>query len=313
MAKIGIFKKIAALATAIAIVVCFAVSAGAVSVTTTTSYVNGANGDISVEVTIIGDDIAGKNVSYYAYKGTDPVHIDQIDDFNGNETISYVTSDANLNSEVKVGYTGASVATPSQIDGDKVEWNGTPVYIPTKATAATVRFATSATSVVPGYNATGATITSAEITSGYLTVVLSNISAEKENINLTIETKTEAVVQLIDAAFVYSNGHDDIASGVDTEVGDRKLTAIGKVKGNPTEFGIIVTADSSNPAADDKYKAVASTVDVANKTAEGYYAIQLIDTEAEGGDLLNANRYYVAAYADEDVTAFEQVSIEHLN
>lgn len=310
MAKIGIFKKVAALATAIAIVLCFALTAGAVSVTTTTSYVDGAEGDILVEVTIQGEEIVDKSVSYYAYTSEgSPVYIDQIEEGSEEIFFDYVTDDANLNSAVKVGYTGASAATPSQIDGNTVTWGEAVAYIPTEATEATVTFETEATDVL-SYDAEGADIVSIIPVAGEsLTVVLENIEGP---VTLDIQFKAQATAQLVDAAFVISNGHDDIASQVgqegefaDTRWGrDKKLTAIAKVTGSDV-YGVIVS-ETAEYTADDMFQA-------AGKTANGYFAVQLIDLDDDEYVLLDKNSYVVAAYAGETVSETKTVEIDDLS
>lgn len=302
MAKIGIFKKVAALATAIAIVVCFAVTAGAVEVTTFTSYVDGAAGDILVEVTIAGDDIVDKSVSYYAFdEGGSPVYIDQIEGGSSEIFFDYVTSDANLNSDVKIGYTGASAAKDAKVEGNTVTWGDAVVYIPTEATEATVTFATEATSLA-SYTADGASIVGTPaLTAGEsITVVLESISGP---VTLTIETVEQATARLIDSAFVVSNGHDDISTAAGTEGAfadttygkDLKLTAIAKVTGADV-YGVIVS-ESESYTADDKFQA-------AGKTANGFYAVQLIDIDGDEYELLDRSKtYHVAAYAGDDVVS----------
>lgn len=308
MAKIGIFKKIAALATAIAIVVCFAVTAGAVSVSTTTSYLDSAEDDILVEVTITADDddILDKSVSYYAYNNEGPVYIDQIEDGSTEIFFDYVTKNANLNSDVRVGYTGASEAEEAYVDGDKVTWGDAPAqYIPTGATEATVRFATEATKVVGTPSVDGAEFAvDPDIVGGYLTVVLTGISAEKENVELTIETETEATVELIDAAFVICAGGNDTGKlEAVTSKNDRKLTAIGKAKGT-NDFGIIVSATASYKD-DNKFQAIANNGTMDGITANGYYAVQLIDDVSDDIEFLTADAYYVGAYADTAVDMYK--------
>ena len=108
MAKIGVFKKITALVAAIALVVCFAVSAGAVEVITTTSY---SGNDISVSAKVTGV-AEGANVTYYAYNGEIPVHIDQDKaDETQSVTFNFTTDAAYLKSAVKVGVTNVDEAT----------------------------------------------------------------------------------------------------------------------------------------------------------------------------------------------------------
>lgn len=307
MAKIGIFKKIAALATAIAIVVCFAVTAGAVDVSTTTSYVDGNDGDILVEVTISGDEIVDKSVSYYAYNDEGPVFIDQIEDGSNEIFFDYVTENANLNSTVKVGYTGASAAETAVVDGDQVTWgDAAPQYIPTAATEATVRFATEATKVVGTPTVTGADFAADPyISAGFLTVVLENISADQGDVALTIETETEATVEIIDAAFVICAGANDTGKyGAVTSAGDRKLTAIGKAKGAKV-YGIIVSA-TADYTDDNKFQAIANNGTMDGITANGYFAVQLIDDVSDGGaTFLPEDAYYVGAYADAAVDMYE--------
>ena len=305
MAKIGIFKKVAALATAIAIVLCFAVTVSAeVTVTTKTSYFGIKNEDIKVEVKIAGEEIADKSVSYYAFDSEgSPVYIDQFDDGNATVTFDYVTDTADLYSDVKVGYTGADAATSSQIDARTVTWDKSegedPVaYIPTEATEATVTFATDATAV------TSCTADKAEVnyelTSGEsITIILSKISGP---VTLTIETQAQAIAKIIDAAFVVSNGSDDIVitdenkDVVDTAWRQHvKLTAIGKVTG-ATDYGVIVCEKDATYTEDDWFKAVA-------KTTSGHFAVQLIDDNSDDATFINKNKKYdVRAYADTTVS-----------
>ena len=309
MAKIGIFKKVAALATAIAIVVCFAVTAGAVvEVTTMTSYVDGAEGDILVEVTIAGD-FVDKSVSYYAYNDEgSPVYIDQFEDVTDEIVFDFVTESANLDSDVKIGYTGADAAEDAKVDGKKVTWGDAVAYIPTEATDATVVFATEATDVV-SYSATGAKISAKPIAGeGFITVILTEIDTESDDpVVLEIETKAQATAKIIDAAFVVSNGHDDIKitdenrEVVDTEWRKHvKLTAIGKVTG-ATEYGVIVCEKDATYTADDKFQA-------AGITKSGHFAVQLIDDNSDDATFINRNKQYdVRAYAD--ATDSEKVTV----
>ena len=305
MAKIGIFKKVAALATAIAIVVCFAVTAGAVvEVTTMTSYVDGAEGDILVEVTIAGD-FVDKSVSYYAYNDEgSPVYIDQFEDVTDEIVFDFVTESANLDSDVKIGYTGADAAEDAKVDGNTVTWGDAVAYIPTEAKVATVTFETEATDVLSS-SAENATITSIVPNSGKsLTVMLSDI---KGAVTLDIQFKAQATAQIIDAAFVVSNGSDDIKitdenrEVVDTEWRKHvKLTAIGKVTG-ATEYGVIVCEKDATYTADDKFQA-------AGITKSGHFAVQLIDDNSDDATFINRNKQYdVRAYAD--ATDSEKVTV----
>lgn len=317
MAKIGIFKKIAALATVVAIVLCFAVTASAaVSVTTTTSYLSGNEGDIVVNVEIAGEEIVGKSVSYYAFNNAGPVYIDQIEDGTAEIAFDYVTTSANLNSDVKIGYTGASEAEDATVDAYSVTWGTAVEYVPNGETEATVTFATEATSIV-SIEAEGADYVSHVLTPGEsLVVVLEHIEGD---VTLTVtEGAASAIVELIDAAFLISDGHDDTLEAIaNTKAGDRKLTAIGKVK-NADVFGIIVSESSvaEGYTADEKYQAIANNGTIDGMTANGFYAIQIIDDTAEKTYLDDAKAYYVAAYGDDtvseekEVTARQQVVID---
>ncbi len=306
MAKFGIFKKVAALAMAVALVLCFAVSAGAVTVTTSTSYLDGNEGDILVEVTVAGEELVGKSVTYYAYDSSNnPVYIDQYEDTTADGAyFEFATDDANLNTGVKVGYTGASDATPSQIDAYTVTWGDQVVYIPNNADVATVKFATTATSV-EAISATGATVVDKNIAagSGYLTVILGDITG---NVTLNVTVGAEVVVETIDAAFLISNGSDDHHQLADTAAGDRKLTVVGRVL-NADEFGVVL-AEKDGIATGEKYRAIATQGDLQGKTSEGYYAIQFID-DSETDKWLDATKSYdVAAYGDNEVAAPKTVT-----
>lgn len=101
------FKKIIALAMAIALVVCFAVSTSAMEVATTTKYVDG---QANVEVTVNVTDAAEGYVTYYAKNGSTPVYVDQASVGNdGAASFKFKTAAANINSTVIMGNTGDTI------------------------------------------------------------------------------------------------------------------------------------------------------------------------------------------------------------
>ena len=116
MVKTGVFKKIAALTAAVTLVGSFAVGASAVGISTTTTYVQGSENQkvaVTATVTDAGSEV---EVTYYATNSSgDVVYVDQdTASTAGSATFNYVTAAANLKSDVKVGYTGATAATPSE-------------------------------------------------------------------------------------------------------------------------------------------------------------------------------------------------------
>ncbi len=322
-------KKIIALVAAIALVVCFAVSASAtVNVLTTTSYVTGTN-DIKVNVTVTGID-EGTNVTYYAKNGAADVHIDQAKATATGASFEFNTAATNLESTVKVGYTGASAAEDAVIEGYEVTYPTGSKVIPTAATTVTFPYTLGEGKVFNTVTVTAgtATVASADYAEGNVTVIFTSISSDVTlavaTTDAPIETPT-ATAQAIEAAAVVVKANDKYDEGIkidgvkesldkdaaDVEdeeviaganadkVGDRKLTVIGKVSAAEA-YGIVIseteiTTGVINAAAFAELNSYAG----ATKNDEGVFAIQLIDTSVEATDAFvkAGTTYYTAVYA----------------
>lgn len=315
------FKRIAALAMAIALVVCFAVSASAISVATTTQYVAGDESKVNVTVNVTdGGDAA--YVTYYATKDSTPVFIDQEALDGGNATIQYQTAATNLKGSVIVGYTDGA-ATNWSINGYTVSagaYTVTPSVIPNdKDTTATVKIAYTASEnkKFEKVEPTNATVTSAtEAADGTITVVLANVTGD---VTLTVKeqaaTAPDAKVTYIDGAAI-KVGEDNLGEDpANTAVkGNRKLTVIGQFTGNAKEYGVAISSTEAitkaNIAAAEKYAAL-------GKNTNGVFAVQLID---EGEDVVGAViqsgvNYYAAIYAELEngdyvITASDVITVE---
>lgn len=329
MAKNGVFKKIAALTLAIALVVCFAVSASAINVLTTTAYVTGTE-DIKVNVTVTGID-EGANVTYYAKNGAADVHIDQAKATASGASFEFNTAATNLESTVKVGYTGASAAADAVIEGYTVTYPAGSKVIPTAATTVSFPYTLGEGKVFEAVNVSAgtATIANAEYANGNVTVTFTAISSDVTlavvEAAAPIETPT-ATAEAIEAAAVvvkanaeYDEGikidgvkesldkdaadvkDADVIAGANADkVGDRKLTVIGKVSA-ASAYGVVIseteiTTGVINAAAFANLNSYAG----ATKNDEGVFAIQLIDTSAadsEDAFVKAGTTYYTAIYA----------------
>ncbi len=317
MAKNGVFKKIAALAMAIVLVVCFAASASAVNVATKTTYA--ANNEIKVEVAVTGV-AAGVNVTYYATKGDDVVYVDQ-GKSNGTDavTFNFYTANANLNSDVKVGYTGASA--------DTTKITGYTITLPEGSAEVSKLIPTEQKTIDFGYKVpegfTVAATNPVSVAAG--TAVIANSTYAEGNVSVTFTSissdvtlaialeaaapgEPTATATFIDAAVIVADGTvaDEVESGdataddVKANAGDRKLTVIGQV--NAEEYGIIVSEtaiDSGIVSAADfaLMNSYAGAVD-----NNGLFAIQVIDTSDEDSFILAGRDYYVAIYAKDAAT-----------
>lgn len=325
MAKNGVFKKIAALAMAIALVVCFAASASAINVATTTTYVGD---EIKVEVAVTG--IAkGVNVTYYATDAQDnEIHIDQAKATASGATFEFYTDKANLNSDVKVSYTGAGEATDEKITGYTISYPGDSEVVPTATTTFEFAYTAPANKVVVAENPVVVTEGEAEIASstynnGTATVVFASLSGNV-TLDVTLEDaplgEVTAEASFIDAGAkvstgtvdkVITGGHEDgkgnIVNGTESEdadvnaaVGNRKLTVIGQVNVD-AGYGIVVSTEeiTSGEYTQAEFEAMDSYAG-ATQSTNGLFAIQLIDTsDADSDDaFIKAGvDYYVAIYA----------------
>ncbi len=307
MVKSKAFRKLVALTAAIALVCAFAVSAGAVSVTSvTTTYTN----DLKVEVTANVTAAAGAEVTYYAANGTGAFFLDQTtaDATTGAAQFKYVTDAANLKSTAILNET-AGTKIDDTIPGYEVSFNDAVVQkIPTDNTGATVVINYS---VPSGYEITGVTATNdIEVLSyvpgeGIITVVLGTVNADT-----TLDvTKEETVVipkvgQYIAGAALKDGSlkNDTEDEGIMASAGDRKLTVIGKVSG-VEEYGIIIAEEAITATEMDAATfATYTSFEALQANEDGYFAIQLIDTSDEaaaapGEVLISANgTYYAAVY-----------------
>jgi len=284
MVKTGVFKKIAALTAAVAMVGAFAASASAVNVTTTTQYLADSN-NAKVNVIANIDGLGGAvEVTYYATNGSDVVYVDQTTaSAAGAATFDYVTDATDLDSAVKVGYTAATAATDADVPGYTISGDGiTAVTVPTENIDGTHTLAYTLPDgkVFVDVTATGATVTSSEYANGELTVVLADAEGD---VALTVNTKDAIVrnpsLEGVDAAGIVSTGViDEGAEDVAAAEGNRVLTVLAKAV-DTDEYGIIVTKDTR----DAEY----AKADMPNngkwaakgKNDAGYFAVQLIDEQ----------------------------------
>ncbi len=333
MAKNKVFKKITALAMAIALVVCFAVSASAINVATTTTYVNN-NEDIAVNVAVTGI-AAGVNVTYYATDAQgNEIHIDQVKATDAGAVFDeFYTAATNLNSNVKIGYTGAGAAQNEKITGYTISYPGGSKLIPTATTTINFAYRVPEGKVVAAVNPVyvvteegeeaAAEIASSTYAEGNVSVTFASLSGDV-TLDVALEDATPGEVTaeaaFIDAGAVVSTGSvDKVVTGgredekgnyvngtesedadVNAAEGNRKLTVIGQV--NVTAgYGIVVsnaaiTSGTYSQAEFDEMTSYAG----ATQSTNGLFAVQLIDTSAADSDdafIEVGVDYYVAIYA----------------
>ena len=309
MAKNGVFKKIAALTAAVAMMASFALCASAASVQTTTQYVNGTQ-EINVIASVSGVG-GGAEVTYYATNGTNKVYIDQTTASDeGEAEFNYVTNATNLvTSEVLVGYTGATAAIPDDdnLPGYTITGTGITAHnVPTENINGThvLDYALEAGKIVKGVAATGATVSNAIYADGKLTVTLAGATGD---VVLNVTTEDAAThyygIQFLDAALIVSDGtQDEIVEGdqnadVHANNGDRKLSVLAAVT-DAEEFGILVSTEEikDSVVVGELDENIAFKALGANDS--GYFAVQLIDTDADGSDALlqTGVDYYTAVY-----------------
>ncbi len=343
MAKNKVFKKITALAMAIALVVCFAVSASAeVNVSTTTKYV-GDDIEVNVTVTATEGEIAeGTNVTYYATNGDGNVHIDQVKATGSSATFNFnVDGVAQLNSDVKIGYTGASAAKDEKITGYTVTYpDGSSEVLPTED-ATSVQFAYTPSAQGKAFDTvtlTGdATLGTAEESYGTVTVTFASITGDVTIavVEKTSVVETAAVPEVLAVGAVYvkenknyeagikidgyydDNGNKVVDSAYNADaVGNRKVTVIGKAT-DAEEFGVIIseTAIEAKQYTADEFKAAFvdtnKSFSAITKNDKGKFAVQIIDTNNEAGaDLIKADtNYYTAVYVKDEATGVYEVAI----
>lgn len=304
MVKTGVFKKIAALTAAVTLVGSFAVGASAVGISTTTTYVQGSENQkvaVTATVTDAGSEV---EVTYYATNSSgDVVYVDQdTASTAGSATFNYVTAAANLKSDVKVGYTGATEATPSDVTGYTITCGDKSSVVPTENEGGTFTFAYAMPDgkALDKVESADATVVSASYSNGTLTVVLGAVTkATTLNVVLKDATVSNPTGYYVQGAAIVSDGtNDEVTEGsgdVTSAAGNRKLSVIGQVKDSDV-YGIIV---SENAITDGNVTNLPSegVYQAKGKNADGYFAVQLIDTATENADFIKAGTpYYTAIY-----------------
>ncbi len=288
------FKRIAALAMAIALVVCFAVSASAVGVSTTTTYVTGDETKVNVSVSVT-DYGAADYVTYYAYNGSTPVFIDQVDGSSGSAVFNFQTAATNLNSAVKVGYTAADSATSEYITANTITYNGTVLAtLPTATTTATVTIEdyTLESGMTVGSVSADANATVGEIiyAGGNITVPLTAISGDVVlTVTETAVAQDTSELEIVDAGMVMDGAA-------------RKLTVLGAARGT-NDYGVIISTEEIKDTYTDSEIETLKKNSVAFKAemqgTNGVFAVQVIDNATEGEDeilIASTGSYYVAVY-----------------
>lgn len=302
MANFKALKKIAALVTAIALVVCFAVSASAINVVTTTTYVTGDESLVTVDVAVTDLADGDEYVTYYATDDDgDPVHIDQAAKTGTTATFQFRTEATNLNSSVLIGRTSAD-ATEEEITGRTITWSvdGGTTNTETIATEAE-NFVIKNYAPASGKEFDCVKLNNVEVdtepASGNITVPLADFVEGQSDVIVIYEKDAESgaptvSVNLVEKAFITVDA-ENAANGDNTLVeateGNRKLTVIGRVTGTPVDadFGIIIsdteitattmTAADFATATENK-----NTFKALEKNANGVFAVQLIDTSEVG-------------------------------
>lgn len=322
MANFKALKKIAALVTAIALVVCFAVSASAISVVTTTTYVAESDNElVDVHVAVTGLDNADVYVTYYATDASsNPVHIDQVAAEDNAAEFDFQTEAAKLESSVVIGRTSADAAhTGETIDGLAITWSieggatATEV-IATEAESYTIAYTATSGKVFDYATVNGETVVATEA-AGYITVPLASLDETARTATIVIYEKdapvdtptvaasiiTAAAVEVEDGSYeIYDDEGNAITpddEAITAEAGNRKLTVIGK-SGGAAKFGIIISDEeitvdklsAAQFAEYDSYEALAAT-------ESGTFAVQLIDEALENHAVITDAGVYVAVYA----------------
>lgn len=323
MANFKALKKIAALVTAIALVVCFAVSASAeISVVTKTTYTPGSDNElVDVNVVVTGLEDTDAYVTYYATDASSiPVHIDQVVASSNRAEFNFQTDAEKLESSVVIGRTSADAAiTGETIDGLAITWsiNGgatTREVIATEADSYTIAYTATSGKVFDYATVNGATAEAAEA-AGNIVVQLASLADDAREATIVIYEKdapidaptvaataiTAAAVEVEDGSYkIYDDKENEIApeegdTALESEAGNRKLTVIGNAAG-AQKFGIIIsdTAFTTDRATSlDGYTAY----EALGATEAGTFAVQLIDSATENHEVITDAGVYVAVYA----------------
>lgn len=303
------FRKLAALTAAVALVASFAVCASAeVTVNTTTAYVDADTVSVSATVTGTEGELAdGVQVTYYATNAKADatatagiVHIDQAPATNGSAVFNFKTDADYLSSSVKVSYTGANAAVGSIIPGifNLTVTDGTANVVSTPIAEGTDPNKTYTAAYTPAEGkyvsalaVTGGTATIVKASAGSLTFTLSGLPAVAGDIVITVTEADIAATdnesgRVVNAGGIIAkgastdakleDGNADAYENFKAAAGNRKLTVIGQVDAAATEYGVIVAENID----DTVYTLPSERVYAAKgKGADGYFAVQLIDTE----------------------------------
>lgn len=305
MVKTKVFKKIAALTAAVAMIGAFAASASAVVVTPTTTYTT-VDGQQKVNVVTNVSELGGAvEVTYYASKNGNTVYVDQkTANASGEAQFDYVTDTANYGAAVKVSYTNAAAAedVANGVPSYTISGTGiTSITVPTGSINGEHNLAYTLASgqVITGVTATApATVSSYEYNAGTLTVVLANATGD---VVLTVATGIayNPTITCIDAAAIVSTGVEDEIEGAAQDVhaalGQRKVSVLAQVA-DATEYGIIISAAAIEAGEKDTLPAGAYA---AKGNSNGYFAVQVIDTgddTAEDALIQSGVTYNTAVY-----------------
>lgn len=313
MTNFRTFKKIVALVAAIALVVCFAVSASAIQVVTRTTYTNDAKTEINVAVNVT--EIAGADyATYYATNGAKTVYVDQAEVSDaGAASFNFNTDATDLKSTVKIGYTGNTGAAKAEdISGYTISCviAGKADYTKNVATGAegtldayTATFAyacdSGKTVDLDAITATNAVVGAAVYEASTLTVPLTNITGD---VVITVAEESTVVIEATPS--LTTSGAINVTEDVKGEdaVGDRRVTVIGTATGKDVaEYGVIVTtgAITAGEGLDNLDAYSGKTYKAQGKAVNGLFAVQLVDqtaADAQDAILVPGTTYNVAVY-----------------
>ena len=209
-----------------------------------------------------------------------------------------------MKSDVKVGYTGATAATPSDVTGYTITCGDKSSVVPTTNEGGTFTFAYAMPDgkALDTVTSDDATVVSASYSNGTLTVVLGAVIKDT-TLNVVVKDATvlNPTGSYIQGAAIVSDGKTDEytteegSSDVTSAAGNRKLSVIGQVKDSDV-YGIIVS-EAAITAGNVTELPSEGVYQAKGKNADGYFAVQLIDTATENADFIKAGTpYYTAIY-----------------
>ncbi len=299
MVKTGVFKKIAALTAALAIVGSFAVSASAVTVSTTTTYAE--EGKVSVSVDVSGFDAAGIEVTYYATNGETDVYVNQdATDAEGKAEFDYVTEEANLKSTVLVGYTGSTDAESALVDARTISVvGGDFIVVPTEDAEDTfvIPYTLPESTKLTGVTAVGAEVV-AEMVAGGIQVTLTDVTGDVTITPVYDNVIVENVIcENTAGAVVIADG---TTSYVGAAEGQGFITVLADIDGlaEGREFGVIISDAAITAGTFDAIPDGAKAYRAKAKGADGKFGVRVVDTATEEADkfIKADSTYYTAVY-----------------